>query len=213
MHEAALLQKQMERLHLDYKYSYTKITNLDAAKSLVKEMEEKKNNRLITIVYNFVDMISHAKSEMEIIKELASDDKSYRSLTESWFKNSPLFLALKKAHELGYQLILTTDHGTINVKSPLEIIGNKETSLNLRYKSGKSLKFSTKKVMVVEDPKAVKLPNVSLNSHYVFAKESHYFVFPQNFNHYANLFQNTYQHGGISMEEMLIPFVFLTPKK
>ena len=213
MHEAALLQKQMKRLHLDYKHSYTKITNLEAAKSLVKEMEKKKNNRLVTIVYNFVDMISHAKSEMEIIKELASDDKSYRSLTESWFKNSPLFLALKKAQELGYQLILTTDHGTINVKSPLEIIGNKETSLNLRYKSGKSLKFSTKKVMVVEDPKAVKLPNVSLNSHYVFAKESHYFVFPQNFNHYANLFQNTYQHGGISMEEMLIPFVFLTPKK
>ena len=113
---------------------------------------------------------------------------------------------------MGYQLILTTDHGTINVKSPLEVIGDKATSLNLRYKAGKNLNYQPKKVMEVVDPKSLKLPNLSLNSRYIFAKEAHYFVYPQNFNHYAKLFQNTYQHGGISLEEMLIPFVFLTPK-
>ena len=211
-HEAALLDKQLNRLHVEHKHYFRKITNLDGAKSLVKEIEQQKNNGLFTVVYNFVDMISHAKSEMEIIKELASDDKGYRSLTESWFKNSPLFEALQKAKHLGYQLLLTTDHGTINVKSPLEVKGDKETSLNLRYKTGKNLNYPEKKVMEVTDPKSIKLPSLSLNSRYIFAKEAHYFVYPQNYNHYAKLFQNTYQHGGISMEEMLIPFVFLTPK-
>ena len=211
-HEAELLEKQLKRLHVDHKHCFKKVTNLEAAKSLVKEIEQQKNNDLFTVVYNFVDMISHAKSEMEIIKELASDDKAYRSLTESWFKNSPLFEALQKARDLGYQLMLTTDHGTINVKSPLEVIGDKATSMNLRYKAGKNLNYPSKKVMEVIDPKSLKLPNLSLNSRYIFAKEAHYFVYPQNFNHYAKLFQNTYQHGGISMEEMLIPFVFLTPK-
>ena len=212
-HEATLLEKQLSRLHVDYKHSFKKVTNLAAAKSLVNVVEQHKNDGLLTVVYNFVDMISHAKSEMEIIKELASDDKAYRSLTESWFKNSPLFEALQKARDLGYQLILTTDHGTINVKNPLEVIGDKATSMNLRYKTGKNLNYPAKKVMEVVDPKSLKLPNLSLNSRYIFAKEAHYFVYPQNFNHYAKLFQNTYQHGGISMEEMLIPFVFLTPKK
>ena len=125
-HEAALLEKQLNRLHVEHKHHFRKITNLDGAKSLVKEIEQQKNNGLFTVVYNFVDMISHAKSEMEIIKELASDDKGYRSLTESWFKNSPLFEALQKAKRLGYQLLLTTDHGTINVKSPLEVKGDKK---------------------------------------------------------------------------------------
>lgn len=211
-HEAVLLEKQLLRLHVNHKHGFKKVTNLEAAKSLTKEVEQHKNDGLFAVVYNFVDMISHAKSEMEIIKELASDDKAYRSLTESWFKNSPLFEALQKARELDYQLILTTDHGTINVKNPLEVVGDKATSMNLRYKTGKNLNYPVKKIMEVIDPKTLKLPSLSLNSRYIFAKEAHYFVYPQNFNHYAKLFQNTYQHGGVSMEEMLIPFVFLTPK-
>ena len=213
LHEEDLLTLQLERLHADFKANYIKVTNLKTAKSLSNVIQKHKQEVLLTVVYNFVDMISHAKSEMEIIKELASDNKGYRSLTESWFKNSPLLEALQTAQKENYNIILTTDHGTINVTSPLEVVGDKETSINLRYKTGRNLKYPKKKVFEINDPKAVKLPNLSLNSKFIFAKEANYFVYPQNYHHYANLFQNTYQHGGISMEEMLIPFVFLTPKK
>ena len=210
--EDELLKIQLKRLHFSGKSTYKKITNLKAAKSAVDQIKNYKDNELVTIVYNFVDMISHAKSDMEIIKELASDDRAYRSLTASWFKNSPLYDILQVAQQTGFNLLLTTDHGTINVKNPLEVIGDKESSLNLRYKTGKNLNYSTKKIVDAKDPKNYKLPSLSLNSTYIFAKESHYFVYPKNYHHYAALYENTYQHGGISLEEMLIPFVFLTPK-
>ncbi len=213
LYEEALLQLQLERLHADFKPNYVKVTNLKAAKSLCDTLRKNRNEVLSTVVYNFVDMISHAKSEMEIIKELASDNKGYRSLTESWFKNSPLLEALQVAQKEGYNIILTTDHGTINVTSPLEVVGDKETSMNLRYKTGRNLKYPAKKVLEVDNPEKAHLPNLSINSKFIFAKEANYFVYPQNYHHFANLFQNTYQHGGISMEEMLIPFVFLKPKK
>lgn len=213
LNEEALLDLQLSRLHADFKANYTKVTNLKSAKQLPQLIKKNKATPLFTVVYNFVDMISHAKSEMEIIKELASDNKAYRSLTESWFKNSPLLEAIQQAQKEQYNIILTTDHGTINVTTPLEVVGDKETSVNLRYKTGKNLNFPKKKVFEVNDPKAAGLPSLSLNSKYIFAQETQYFVYPQNYHHYANLFQNTYQHGGISMEEMLIPFVFLTPKK
>jgi hypothetical protein len=157
-------------------------------------------------------MISHAKTEMEMIKELASDNKAYRSLSLSWFKNSPLKKLLSKAASLEFQLLLTTDHGTINVGHPSAVIGDKETSLNLRYKTGKSLTFDSKEVLDCEDPKSFKLPSVSLNSRYIFAKEDHYFVYKNNYNHFVNFFKNTFQHGGISLEEMIVPFVVLSPR-
>jgi len=213
LHEEALLELQLGRLHAGFKANYVKVTNLKAARALSKLIKTNKQETLLTVVYNFVDMISHAKSEMEIIKEIASDNKGYRSLTESWFKNSPLLEALQTAQKENYNLVLTTDHGTINVTSPLEVVGDRETSTNLRYKTGRNLQYPKKKVFEISDPKAAMLPNLSLNSKFIFAKEANYFVYPQNYNHYANLFQNTYQHGGISMEEMLIPFVFLKPKK
>ncbi len=210
--EEELLLNQLSRLHIKGKFSYKKITQLKAAKSLAEQMHNYKDDSLLTVVYNFVDMISHAKSEMEIIKELASDNKGYRSLTESWFKNSPLLDIMQAAQRLGFNLIVTTDHGTTNVRTPLEVVGDRDSSINLRYKTGKNLKFPPKKVMEVIDPEDLKLPRIGINSRFIFAKEANYFVYPKNYHHYANLFQNSYQHGGISLEEILIPFVFLTPK-
>ena len=157
-------------------------------------------------------MISHAKTEMEMIKELAPDDKAYRSLTLSWFKNSSVKKLIVKAAELNFQLLLTTDHGTINVNNPSEVIGDKETSINLRYKAGRSLTFKSKEVLDCENPNALKLPSISLNGRYIFAKEDYYFVYKNNYNHFANLFRNTYQHGGISLEEMIVPFIALSPR-
>ena len=164
------------------------------------------------VVYNFVDMISHAKTEMEMIKELAPDNKAYRSLTLSWYKNSPLRKLLKKAAQLDFQLLLTTDHGTLNVNHPSVVVTNKETSVNLRYKTGKSLTFETKQVLDCEKPSAFALPSTSLNSRYIFAKEDYYFIYKNNYNHFAKLFNNTFQHGGISLEEMIVPFVVLRPR-
>ena len=210
--EAEFLGEQLKRLGKDFKYEYHKITSLKAGKKLVDNFKTQKNNDLTVVVYNFVDMLSHSKTEMEVIKELASNDKSYRSLTQSWFKNSPLLEIIQKAQQSGFKLIITTDHGTINVKNPSKVIGDKNTSLNLRYKTGKSLTYEHKDVLAFEDPKAVHLPTLSMSSSYIFAKEDLFFAYPNNFNHYVSYFRNTYQHGGISLEEVVIPFVVLNPK-
>ena len=167
---------------------------------------------MTVIVYNFVDMLSHARTEMEVLKELASDDHAYRSLTASWFEHAPLFKALKKIASKNIQLIITTDHGTMQVKTPSKCIGDKQTSSNLRYKHGKNMSYEEKQVFVVKDPKEAGLPSQYLNSSYIFAKEDVYLCFQNNYNHYVNYYKNTFQHGGISLEEMLVPIISLQSK-
>ncbi len=211
--EAEFLQSQMKRLGLDnLDYEYHKITNLKNGKKLVENFNSLKNNDLTVVVYNFVDMLSHSKTEMEVVKELASNDKAYRSLALSWFKNSPLLEMIQLAHQLGFKLMLTTDHGTINVKNPSKVVGDRDTSLNLRYKTGRSLTYDSKDVFVAKNPKDVHLPSITMSSSYIFAKSDLFFAYPNNYNHYVSYFRNTYQHGGVSLEEMIIPFVVLNPK-
>ena len=213
MHEADFLGTQMKRLALDHiNYDYHKITNLKKGKKLAENFKSLKANDLSVIVYNFVDMLSHSKTEMEVVKELASNDKAYRSLTLSWFKNSPLLDMIQQAQQLGFKLILTTDHGTINVKNPSKVIGDKDTSLNLRYKTGRSLTYDSKDVLVAKNPKDLHLPSINMSSSYIFAKSDLFFAYPNNYNHYVSYFRNTYQHGGVSLEEMIIPFVVFNPK-
>ena len=212
-YEGEFLTAQLKRLGLSHlKHEYIKITNLRAGKKLVENFKSKKDNDLTVVVYNFVDMLSHSKTEMEVIKELASNDKAYRSLTESWFKNSPLFEIIQQAQQLGFKLILTTDHGTINVKHPSKVIGDRDTSLNLRYKTGRSLTYEDKEVHAVKDPKSVHLPSLTMSSSFIFAKSDLFFAYPNNYNHYVSYYRNTYQHGGVSLEEMIIPFVVLNPR-
>lgn len=210
--EADFLTAQLNRLGVRIKHEYYKITNFKDGKKLVENFKGTKTNDLTTVVYNFVDMISHAKTEMEVVKELASNDKAYRSLTLSWFKNSPLLEIIQQAQNLGYKLILTTDHGTINVKNPSKVIGDKNTSLNLRYKTGRSLTFENKEVYFVKDPKKIGLPTINMTSSYIFAKNDFFLAYVNNFNHYASYYKNSYQHGGISLEEMVIPLLILNPK-
>ncbi|MCV6629083.1 MAG: PglZ domain-containing protein [Flavobacteriaceae bacterium] len=210
--EEDFLEAQLKRLHLDLEWDFYKITNLKSGKKLAEQFFNCKNNDLTVVVYNFVDMLSHARTEMEVIKELASNDKAYRSLTYSWFQNSPLLEIIQKAAKMGMRLILTTDHGTINVKNPSKVIGDRETSLNLRYKTGKSLTYNSKEVLEIKDPSLIGLPSINMSSSFIFAKNDMFFAYPNNYNHYVSYYRNTYQHGGISMEEMIIPFVVLDPK-
>jgi hypothetical protein len=213
LYEAELLESQLKRLGLSHlKHEYIKITNLKSGQKLAETFRSKASNDLTVVVYNFVDMLSHAKTEMEILKELASNDKGYRSITKSWFDNSPLLEIIKQAKDLNLKLIITTDHGTINVKNPSKVIGNKDTSLNLRYKTGRSLSYDKKDVLSIKDPKSIYLPSSAMNSSFIFAKDNLFFAYPNNYNHYVNYFRNTYQHGGISLEEVIIPFAILNPR-
>ncbi|WP_298369000.1 bifunctional response regulator/alkaline phosphatase family protein [uncultured Lutibacter sp.] len=212
LYEEEFLKAQLSRLRENIKAEYLKITNLKSGKQLSDNFNSVKQNDLTVIVYNFVDMLSHAKTEMEVIKELASDDKAYRSLTNSWFINSPLFEMIQKAQTLGLKLIITTDHGTINAKVPSKVIGDKNISSNLRYKTGKSLSFEEKEVFAVKNPKDIMLPSLSMSSSFIFAKEDYFFAYPNNYNHFVKYYRNTYQHGGISLEEMIIPCAIFAPK-
>lgn len=210
--EAEFLAAHLKRLGLNIKQDYFKITNLASGKKLAENFKSLKNNDLVSIVYNFVDMLSHAKTEMDVVKELASDDKAYRSLTLSWFKNSPLLEIIQQAQKLNFKLIITTDHGTINVKNPTKVIGDKNTSLNLRYKTGRSLTYEDKDVYAVKEPKLIGLPTINMSSSYIFAKNDMFLAYVNNYNHYASYYRNTYQHGGISLEEMIVPFLLFQPR-
>ena len=212
LHEKDFLEAFLSRHTIHEPWSYHKITELQAGKNLVKNFTNHLHETLTVVVYNFVDMISHAKTEMEIIKELADNDKAYRSLTRSWFAHSPLVALLHKAQQAGSQVIITTDHGALNVNKPSAVISEKEASQNLRYKTGRSLTYNPKDVLSVDAPASFGLPALHLNSQYIFALDTHYFVYKNQFNHFAKLFKNTYQHGGLSMEEMIVPFVVLRPR-
>ncbi len=212
MQEAVFLEGNLKRNGKDIKWSYNKITNLDAGKKLVDNFHTLKNNQLNAIVYNFVDMLSHARTEMDMIKELAADEAAYRSLTLSWFEHSPLQEIVKKIAESGAKLVITTDHGTVRVTNPVKIVGDRNTNTNLRYKVGKNLSYKDKEVFTIKHPEKVGLPKSNLSSEFVFTREHDYFCYPNNYNHFVHYYNDTFQHGGISMYELLIPFVVLNPK-
>lgn len=212
-HEEAFLAAQLKRDNLgDIKYSYHKITNAAAGKTLTDSINNLFNNDLNVIVYNFVDMLSHARTDTEMIRELAPDESAYRSITQSWFQHSPLLDALRKIVGKGYKLIITTDHGTVRVKKPFKIIGDKNTNTNLRYKHGKNLNFDGDNVLVVRKPERFFLPKRNVSTAYVFSIEDYFFAYPNNFNYYVNYYKDTFQHGGISLEEMIIPFIIMESK-
>ena len=159
-----------------------------------------------------MDMLSHARTEMDVLKELASDEKAYRSLTKSWFSNSPLISFLEKIAEKKVKLFITTDHGSIRVHSPSKVIGDRDTTTNLRYKVGRNLNFEQNDVLDFKDPSKAKLPKPNISSSFIFAKEDKYFLYPNNFNYYMNYYKDTFQHGGISLEEMICPVIMLRSK-
>ncbi|MFA5575121.1 MAG: bifunctional response regulator/alkaline phosphatase family protein [Brumimicrobium sp.] len=210
--EKELLAKQLERLGLDVKLGYRKVTNLDQGKKLLDNINQLKSNDLNVIVYNFVDMLSHARTDMKVIRELADDEAAYRSLTTSWFEHSPLNDIMKEVAKTGAKVFITTDHGTVKVNKPVKIVGLKDTNTNLRYKFGKNLKFNHKEVFEIQRPEDAFLPKENLSDVFVFCRNNDFFVYPNNLNYYAKYYANTFQHGGISLEEILIPFAEMKGK-
>lgn len=213
-----LFEEEFIRDHLkrlgkpDLRLHYTKVVKNTAGLDLVQNVHNLLNNDLNVIVYNFVDMLSHARTEMEMLKELASDEVSYRSITASWFEHSPLHQALKKIADKKIKLIIATDHGSVRVKTPVKVIGDKQTTTNLRYKHGRNLNYDPKEVLAFRDPKEAGLPSPTVNSSYIFAGEDVFLCYPNNYNHYVNYYRNTFQHGGVSLEEMIVPVVQMVSK-
>ncbi len=212
-YEKELLEKQIKRFFREeIKWEYFKIRNNADAKYLQDNILNTTKNNLTVIVYNFIDMLSHARTEMEVLKELASDEKAYRSLTLSWFKNSPIRNSLQALAEKDIKLFITTDHGTIRVSNPTKVLADRETTTNLRYKVGKNLNYNAKDVLAVGDPHSIGLPRPNISSKFIFAIEDQFFLYPNNYNHYNRMYTDTFQHGGISMEEVICPFIVLNCK-
>ncbi len=210
--EEEFLKIQMNRIGKKFRHCYEKINNQKAAKRLSDSFSNLKNFDLAVAVFNFVDILSHARTETEVVMELASDEAAYRSITLSWFQHSSLLDIIRESAKNGMKIIITTDHGTIRVSNPVKVLGDKRTSSNLRYKLGRNLNYNPKDVFEVRKPSELHLPGVNLTSTYIFASNYDYFVYPNNYNQFVNYYKNTFQHGGISMEEMMIPLAILSAK-
>ncbi|MCR9081116.1 MAG: PglZ domain-containing protein, partial [Cyclobacteriaceae bacterium] len=210
--EEEWIRINLEKNRQKIRFSYTKILQAAHGRSAVDQFHTMLQNELNVLVYNFVDMVSHARTDMKMIRELAPDESAYRSLTKSWFEHSTLFEMLKKIQQAGADVIITTDHGTKRVNKPYRIIGDKNVTTNLRYKQGKNLNYEPGKVFEVSKPEEAKLPKLNVSSAYVFAVEDYFFAYPNNYNYYVNFYKDTFQHGGISLEEMIVPIVYLKSK-
>lgn len=211
-HEKELVQTLLDRYRRRDAFNYWKVNESDFCERVIAQLKSA-YAPLNIVVLNFIDMLSHSRTESKMMRELANDEAAYRSLTLSWFRHSPTYELLRRAAELGFTLVLTTDHGTTRVKNAVQIIADKNTNTNIRYKVGKALNCSSKNVFSIEQPKQVGLPCPNVSSSYAFCTGSDFFAYPNQFNYYAQYYRNTFQHGGISLEEMIIPLVTLSPKK
>lgn len=211
--EEEFLGENLHKNKLNIKFSYHKVLQVHQGKVILDQFHNLLTNDLNVVVYNFVDMMSHARTDMKMIRELAPDESAYRSLTKSWFEHSTLFELFKKIHDVGAEVIVTTDHGTKRVNKPYKIIGDKNITTNLRYKQGRNLNFESGKVFEIHRPEDAKLPKFNVSTSYVFAVEDYFFAYPNNYNYYVNYYKDTFQHGGVSLEEIILPVVHLVPKK
>lgn len=213
LNEAPLVQTQLDRFRRKDTFSYHKINDSQGAERLISQFKQLSHYDLNVVVLNFIDMLSHARTESKTVRELAKDEAAYRSITLSWFRHSPVRELLKLLADSDYTVLITTDHGSIRVDRPVKVVGDRNVNTNLRYKLGKNLSYNTKEVFEIKDPAKAQLPSPNISTTYIFATGGDFFAYPNNYNYYVSYYKDTFQHGGISMEEMLIPLITLQPKK
>lgn len=212
LNESPLLQTLFERFRRPTRISYNKVNDSAGAERLLRDFPRLEDNDLNVIVVNFIDMLSHARTESKMIRELAKTDAAYRSITESWFRHSPVLELFRRIAERGHTVVLTTDHGTVRVEQPVKVVGDRNTNTNLRYKLGRNLAYDQKRVYEIRNPKRAGLPAPNISTAYIFALDHDFLAYPNNYNYYVQYYTGTFQHGGISMEEMLVPLITMTPK-
>ena len=213
LNEAPLISTQIERFRRHDRFSYHKVNTSADADKFMQQLPNLQQNDLNVLVINFIDMLSHARTEMKMVRELASNESAYRSITLSWFRHSVLTDLFRYLAQSDYKVVVTTDHGSIRATKPVRIIGDRNTNTNLRYKLGKNLSYNDREVFTIKEPAKAQLPQPNLSTSYVFATGESFFAYPNNYNYYVSYYKDTFQHGGISMEEMLIPLITLSPRK
>lgn len=213
MNEEALIRKQMERFRRREPFTYHKLNDSLAADKLLSQFSRLSQSPLNVLVINFIDILSHARTESKMVRELASNEAAYRSITLSWFRHTAIMDLFRTLASLDYDILITTDHGSIRTSTPVKVVGDRNVNTNLRYKLGKNLGYNAKEVFEMRDPKRFGLPAPNLSTTYIYAQGDKFFAYPNNYNHYVSYYKDTFQHGGISMEEMMVPLVTLRPKQ
>lgn len=211
LNEEMLIRRHLERYRRKEDFSYHKINDSSQVDKVLNQISGT-NLPLNVLVINFIDILSHARTESQMVRELAGNESAYRSITLSWFRHTPIKEIFKKLASMDYDLLITTDHGSIRVDTPSKVVGDRNVNTNLRYKLGKNLSYNAKDVYEVKQPRALQLPQPNLSTTYVFATGARFFAYPNNYNYYVQYYKDTFQHGGVSMEEMIIPLVTLRPK-